>query len=77
MATAKGPQFLRFAIPIIDVLRELGGSGRREARRDGVPPIELVDGDKLIEMFENLELGLKPKKVFDLDKDFFQDYFLA
>lgn len=47
----------------------------KEARRDGVPPIELVDGDKLIEMFETLELGLKPRKVFDINKDFFQDYF--
>ncbi|MFQ5676845.1 MAG: restriction endonuclease, partial [bacterium] len=26
----------------------------KEARRDGVPPIELVDGDKLVEMFELL-----------------------
>lgn len=47
----------------------------KEARRDGVPPIELVDGDKLVEMFEALELGLKPRKVFDIDQDFFQDYF--
>jgi restriction system protein len=32
----------------------------KEARRDGVPPIELVDGQKLVDMFELLELGLKP-----------------
>jgi restriction system protein len=32
---------------------------RREAVRDGVPPIELVDGEKLMDMFEKLELGLK------------------
>jgi restriction system protein len=31
---------------------------RQEARRDGVPPIELVDGDLLVDMFERLELGL-------------------
>ena len=32
---------------------------RKEATRDGVPPIELVDGDKLVVMFERVELGLK------------------
>ena len=25
-----------------------------EATRDGAPPVELVDGDKLVEMFEKL-----------------------
>jgi len=30
----------------------------REAVRDGVSPIELVDYVKLIKMFEQLELGL-------------------
>lgn len=30
---------------------------RREAVRDGVPPIELVDAGKLVELFEQLELG--------------------
>jgi restriction system protein len=34
---------------------------RREARRDGARPIELFDGEKLVAMFEKLELGLKPK----------------
>ena len=31
---------------------------KKEAVRDGVPPIELVDGEKLLDMFETLELGL-------------------
>jgi restriction system protein len=47
---------------------------RREARRDGARPIELVDGDKLVDMFEKLELGLKPKTVFDIDKSFFDEF---
>ena len=47
---------------------------RREATRDGVPQIELVDGEKLIEMFEELELGLIPRKTFDLDEKYFEDY---
>lgn len=47
---------------------------RREARRDGARPIELVDGDKLVDMFEKLELGLKPKTVFDVDDAFFDEF---
>ena len=47
---------------------------RKEALQEGVPPIELVDGEKLIEMFEQLELGLKPKKAFELDEHFFEEF---
>jgi restriction system protein len=39
---------------------------KKEARRDGVTPIELVDGEKLVEMFEMYEIGLKPVKTFEL-----------
>ena len=48
--------------------------GRREAVRDGVPPIELVDGEKLVDMFEKLELGLKPRLAFTVDEGFFDDF---
>lgn len=47
---------------------------RREAVRDGVPPIELVDASKLILMFEQLELGLIPKTVYEIDKSFFKEF---
>lgn len=47
---------------------------KKEARRDGVPPIELVDGDTLIEMFEQHELGLIPTRSYDIDETFFQEY---
>jgi len=47
---------------------------KKEARRDGVPPIELVDGDLLVEMFERLELGLTPRTTFDVDEKFFEDF---
>jgi restriction system protein len=30
---------------------------RREASRDGVAPIELIDGEKLVDMLAHLELG--------------------
>lgn len=47
---------------------------QKEALRDGVPPIELVNGDKLLDMFESLELGLKPRKTFDIDEQFFEPF---
>ena len=47
---------------------------RREAVRDGVPPIGLVDGEKLLDMFERFELGLKPRKAYVIDESFFDDF---
>lgn len=47
---------------------------KKEARRDGAPPIELVDGDTLVQMFEQLQLGLKPRITYDLDEKFFDDF---
>jgi len=47
---------------------------RRESSRDGVPPIELIDGDKLIDMLESLELGLVPVKSFEVDGAFFNKF---
>ena len=47
---------------------------RREADRDGAPPVELVDGEKLVEMFESIELGLKPKRIYEVDHAFFAPY---
>jgi restriction system protein len=47
---------------------------RREAVRDGAPQIELVDGEKLVELFEQLELGVKPRKAYDVDERFFTEY---
>ncbi len=47
---------------------------RKEARRDGVPPIELVAGEDLVTLFESLELGLTPQKTFEIDKSFFDEF---
>jgi restriction system protein len=47
---------------------------KKEARRDGAPPIELVDGDSLVQMFEQLQLGLIPRTTFDVDEKFFDDF---
>lgn len=47
---------------------------RREASRDGVPPIELIDGEKLVDMLEHLELGLKPVTTYEIDESFFSKF---
>ena len=47
---------------------------RREASRDGVPPIELIDGDRLIDMLENLELGLRPVTTYEISHTFFDEF---
>ena len=47
---------------------------KREARRDGAPPVELVDGEKLIDMFEKLGLGLTPRTTYDVDERFFEGF---
>ena len=47
---------------------------RREASRDGVPPIELIDGDRLIGMLENLELGLRPVTTYEISHTFFNEF---
>lgn len=46
----------------------------REANRDGAPPIELVDGEGLVGLLEDLELGLRPKRAFDVDVEFFRSF---
>lgn len=46
----------------------------READRDGAPPVELVDGQKLVEMFKRVELGLHRKTIYEVDHAFFAPY---
>ena len=47
---------------------------KKEANRDGVPPIELVNGEKLLDMFEQLEIGLKPVTIYEVDLGFFEEF---
>jgi restriction system protein len=46
----------------------------KEATRDGAPKIELIDGLRLVEMFEKVELGLIPKIVFEVDLTYFEPF---
>jgi restriction system protein len=36
--------------------------------------LELIDGEKLVEMFENVELGVIPKTIFEPNMIFFEQY---
>ncbi len=47
---------------------------KNEASRDGVTPIELIDGDRLVKLFEKHKLGLKPVVVFEIDHEFFKGF---
>jgi restriction system protein len=47
---------------------------KNEANRDGVTPIELIDGERLVELFEKYQLGLKPVTVYEIDNDFFKGF---
>lgn len=47
---------------------------KKEARRDGAQPIELVDGESLVNMFEQFELGLKPVVTYEIDHKFFKEF---
>jgi restriction system protein len=47
---------------------------KREATRDGAPPIELIDGKKLVELFEMVELGVKPKTIYEVEYSFFEQF---
>lgn len=47
----------------------------REATRDGAPAIDLIDGDKLLELLKNLEIGIKTETVEQVRID--HDWFLT
>lgn len=46
----------------------------KEAFREGTHPIELVGAKKLVDMFVQFELGLTPKTVYEVDRDFFKEF---
>ena len=47
---------------------------KKEATRDGVPPIELIDGERLVSLFEKYQLGLKPVTVYEIVPEFFKNF---
>ncbi len=50
-------------------------AGAREAARDTTSkPIELIDGDRLVELLEQLKFGLRETKTYEVDYDFMSNY---
>jgi restriction system protein len=47
---------------------------QKEAARDGVVPIELVDGEKLAELMIQMKLGVRERFVVDIDPTFFNAF---
>ena len=45
---------------------------QKEANRTGVPPIDLVDGNQLVEKLKELELGVHTVERVVIDEDWFQ-----
>lgn len=46
----------------------------REASREGGMPVELVDGERLVALMQRLQLGVKPRTVYDVDPKFFEEF---
>ncbi len=48
---------------------------RKEAQRDGAIPLDLIDGDQLVDMLKELELGVETEKIEKVivNKDWFKN----
>ena len=46
---------------------------RKEAERV-TPRIELIDGEQLVAMFEEKQLGMKPRTIYEVDHVFFEQF---
>jgi restriction system protein len=49
-------------------------AAEKQAAEPGNEFIELIDGERLMELLEKLEFGLTPKTVYDIDPTFFEKY---
>ncbi len=49
---------------------------KQEASRDGAPPIDLLDGDSLVEKMKELRLGVKVKntETVEIDSEWFKNF---
>jgi len=45
-----------------------------EASRDGAQPIELVDGENLVRLLAELDLGFNPIRSYEVDEQFFRQF---
>jgi len=49
-------------------------SAKNRARKPGCKPVELVDGEKLVEILEKHEFGLTPTKTYQVDYGLLGNY---
>ena len=49
---------------------------KQEAKRDGAPPIDLIEGNDLVEKMRELKLGVKIKteEAIEIDKEWFKGF---
>ena len=49
---------------------------RKEATRDGAPPIDLFDGNELVKKMKDLNLGviIETEEIIDVDNEWFDDF---
>ncbi len=59
---------------VIITLEAFSDGARIAAERARAPTINLVDGDRLVEVCESRGLGLHPGPGFEIDHSFFEDY---
>jgi restriction system protein len=59
---------------IIITTGTFSNDAEKEAVRDGAPPVELVNGKRLVELMERLRLGVAPRTVYDVDGRFFEEF---
>lgn len=59
---------------IIITTSGFSNAAEQEASREGAPQIELVNGTKLVKMFERVELGVTKREVFDVDPTYFEKF---
>ena len=45
---------------------------KREATRPGVPPIDLIDGDRLCDLLKEYALGIETRQEVTVETAFFQ-----
>lgn len=46
----------------------------KDAKGDGAITVELIDGEKLVELFENKQLALQREEIFKVDQAFFDQF---
>jgi restriction system protein len=59
---------------IIITTSSFSNAASQEAAREGAPKIELVDGEKLVEMFQRVDLGVKRRVVYEADLAYFEKF---